>query len=764
MFAVLGTDSSSSSEEEDSNNRAVQPQAAVDIPSYEDLSAGRIDEETVLRAVYGDDFQPLKGVWGCPNWQVIVRPVESSETNRQLKLQVQLTKQYPYVAPTIKVLDETKSLSSQKEVNELVEALKKRGAELALSGSVMMLEFVQLAEDFLMEHRYDPNMSAWEQMKARELAQQQEERAAHEEMARLMDKPTEASSTGNPLSPSVSRRSDDVAMIEKEMERQREAIEAARRDLLRKDTGDMLLEEVREEEGDDEELDDDFFDFDDDEGMMLDTKSTSRYLADFVEMGVLGRGGGGEVVKAKNRLDRRVYAVKKILLEPEQGTNAKARAGAIQNKKLRREVTTISRMTHKNIVRYYQAWVESDQGTGKTDPITEEDGEQSSKDFIPQNSSDSDGDSDGNGFWTNSPMDDTLATRILAQARGSSDDESSFSDESNDMESSSPPGKPGWADRRHTESIIDLLEHENEAFQSPLMAGLGFQDPMYKSMYKERSMDDIGDDEDDSSEPWDESSVKIGDADGRAILYIQMEYCATTLRKLIDDGSAGKMAENDIWRLVRQVLEALSYLHSRNVIHRDLKPGNIFLDSEDNVKLGDFGLATRNRDLGEAPGYDASDLLVEGPANPIYDTIEDIRPLLGEPVLTDSRVSVEASTGQESMTGGVGTTYYRAPEQEGRSASAFVAKGEKGESSYTVQADLFSLGIILFEMFHPPFATYMERAETLTILRGDKSHFHGRERTDSSEEREVRNENYQQQAKKRFPDSFIATVPNNAQE
>lgn len=51
---------------------------------------------------------------------------------------------------------------------------------------------------------------------------------------------------------------------------------------------------------------------------------------------------------------------------------------------------------------------------------------------------------------------------------------------------------------------------------------------------------------------------------------LQMEYCATTLRKLIDDGSLAKMDSNDIFRLVRQIVEALVYMHSRNIIHRDL--------------------------------------------------------------------------------------------------------------------------------------------------------------------------------------------------
>eukprot|EP00984_Skeletonema_dohrnii_P019129 scaffold9077_cov151-Skeletonema_dohrnii-CCMP3373.AAC.3 len=94
--------------------------------------------------------------------------------------------------------------------------------------------------------------------------------------------------------------------------------------------------------------------------------TTSRYQSDFVELQHLGKGGGGEVVKAINRLDRREYAIKKIFLEPEEevpggrggGNNVKSKLAMIQNEKLRREVVTISRMTHKNIVRYYQAWVE----------------------------------------------------------------------------------------------------------------------------------------------------------------------------------------------------------------------------------------------------------------------------------------------------------------------------------------------------------------------------------------------------------------------
>jgi len=44
---------------------------------------------------------------------------------------------------------------------------------------------------------------------------------------------------------------------------------------------------------------------------------------------------------------------------------------------------------------------------------------------------------------------------------------------------------------------------------------------------------------------------------------------------------------------VYQILEGTLYLHQQKIIHRDLKLGNLFLNDEMEVKIGDFGLATK---------------------------------------------------------------------------------------------------------------------------------------------------------------------------
>lgn len=44
---------------------------------------------------------------------------------------------------------------------------------------------------------------------------------------------------------------------------------------------------------------------------------------------------------------------------------------------------------------------------------------------------------------------------------------------------------------------------------------------------------------------------------------------------------------------MKQILDGVLYLHENGIIHRDLKLGNLFLNDDIEVKIGDFGLAAR---------------------------------------------------------------------------------------------------------------------------------------------------------------------------
>jgi serine/threonine protein kinase len=73
-------------------------------------------------------------------------------------------------------------------------------------------------------------------------------------------------------------------------------------------------------------------------------------------------------------------------------------------------------------------------------------------------------------------------------------------------------------------------------------------------------------------------------------LYLVFEFVVSDLHGLIVKPDFS-MTPAIVKRLIRQILQGLDYCHSHRIMHRDLKPGNILVDSNLNVKLADFGLA-----------------------------------------------------------------------------------------------------------------------------------------------------------------------------
>lgn len=127
-----------------------------------------------------------------------------------------------------------------------------------------------------------------------------------------------------------------------------------------------------------------------------------------------------------------------------------------------------------------------------------------------------------------------------------------------------------------------------------------------------------------------------GENDGQ-LFYVMELVEGGTVKDLLESG--GPLRWPAVVDVARQVASALQCAHNHGVIHRDLKPGNLFLTRQGQVKLGDFGIA---RDV------TSSDLTAEG--------------------LT------------------VGTHAYMAPEQI------------TGDAMISGKADLYALGCCLFEI------------------------------------------------------------------
>lgn len=77
-------------------------------------------------------------------------------------------------------------------------------------------------------------------------------------------------------------------------------------------------------------------------------------------------------------------------------------------------------------------------------------------------------------------------------------------------------------------------------------------------------------------------------------VYIFMEFCSGgVLTNLIKKG----LEEEEVLTLFRQLVQGMCYMNAKGIMHRDLKPDNILLGANKDVKISDFGLATVDNGL-----------------------------------------------------------------------------------------------------------------------------------------------------------------------
>lgn len=101
----------------------------------------------------------------------------------------------------------------------------------------------------------------------------------------------------------------------------------------------------------------------------------------------------------------------------------------------------------------------------------------------------------------------------------------------------------------------------------------------------------------------------INESSNGDAIYLAMELCERgSLQKAYE---AGPLTSSEVHRIATHICHGLGSLHDRDMLHRDLKPGNILVTKKGIVKLGDFGLVTDEMVLGYAniEGYAYSDHL-----------------------------------------------------------------------------------------------------------------------------------------------------------
>jgi hypothetical protein len=96
--------------------------------------------------------------------------------------------------------------------------------------------------------------------------------------------------------------------------------------------------------------------------------------------------------------------------------------------------------------------------------------------------------------------------------------------------------------------------------------------------------------------------------------FITMEWLeGESLDALLDRSQGSALAPVQTYAIIEQLCDALSYAHEQNVVHADVKPGNVFLVNSGELKLIDFGIArledptnsqaTDDQDIALTPAY-----------------------------------------------------------------------------------------------------------------------------------------------------------------
>ncbi|KAI1363817.1 kinase-like domain-containing protein [Xylaria arbuscula] len=378
----------------------------------------------------------------------------------------------------------------------------------------------------------------------------------------------------------------------------------------------------------------------------------SHYKSSFREGRLLGRGGFGKVYQCYNVLDQKTYAVKKIVL-PQKLVRSFSDGRHDDLADVLREVKAMAVLEHPNIVRYHATWVEEPQQF--PEPLA-------------------------------SP--ETGMSRIQSHRRQLLLDSHSFSHDSKQLSVSG-----GIVFEEDTRSDQGAMENGcsvypvNRGWSEEASSELFAVDSSFAS---ESNVFAGGE-----SDSEDSSSCQTALATNVPALYIQMSLYPLTLAQFLSPPSESKPGLRHCFhlvptlRLLLSIHNGLQHIHSKGLIHRDIKPGNIFLSSVVSAfEGGSCDIACGS----------CAKLVTEAPSDPRW-----LNPRIGDFGLVHQLAQGEVPSPSQSPAShknDAGTTYYQPPR-----------KGERKDE----KIDIFALGVVFIEMLCRC-TTAMERYDMLKGL------------------------------------------------
>ncbi|KAF8421668.1 kinase-like domain-containing protein [Tirmania nivea] len=377
------------------------------------------------------------------------------------------------------------------------------------------------------------------------------------------------------------------------------------------------------------------------------TSKTSRYKTDFTELAFLGKGGFASVFKVRNILDGREYAIKKVPIRTKHLNDKGDKLDVIF-----KEIKTLAKLEHGNIVRYYSAWVESATGLWERP---------------------------GKNTWSAAPeaRGKAASPKIVAQVITGN----------MNLEQGTTPDKA----KTKSGSVITEIPSGNTTSVSIRNSS--------KKPYG------IGKENLDSKQLAVLQAARIAkrEADRKEILtlMIMMSVHPLTLKEFLQyEGSEStKHSAQYCWhlkcalKLFRGVLDGVEYLHNKGIVHRDFKPGNIFL----NIEVHDqYVNGAKDRCLDCRYCEKRCELIPRiGDFGLVAELVDGVRK-------RDRGGEGEAGDGDILRGNVVGTALYRPPPSTDEDEEDVVSSSDDRRRKNIIceKTDIYALGIIFFELLY----------------------------------------------------------------